>query len=62
MQNNEAPWRSDEPDNRLGDEACAKMGAGSTVEMYDVLCTDGRTMYAICELQMVRIMWCFSNA
>ena len=56
MQNNQAPWRSDEPDNRLGDEACAKMNADSPMEMYDVLCTDGRTMYAICELQMVRIM------
>ena len=62
MQDNQAPWRSDEPDNRLGDEACAKMSAGSTMETYDVLCTDGRTMYAICELQMVRNMQCFSSA
>ena len=58
MQDNQAPWRSDEPDNRLGDEACAKMNADSPMEMYDVLCTDGRTMYAICELQMVRIVQC----
>ena len=50
LKDNQAPWRSDEPDNRLGDEACAKMNADSPMEMYDVLCTDGRTMYAICEL------------
>ena len=50
MQDNQAPWRSDEPDNRLGDEACAKMNSDSPMEMYDIVCTDGRTQYSVCEL------------
>ena len=48
--NYQAPWRSDEPDNRGDGEACAKMNSDSPMEMYDIVCTDGRTQYSVCEL------------
>jgi len=51
FKNHQAPWRSNEPDNlRNGGEDCAKMNYGNQMEMYDVTCTDGRLLYAICEL------------
>ena len=51
--NYQAPWNSIEPDNAGVGEACAKMSpAKSPMEIYDIVCTDGRTLYSVCEFDV----------